>query len=257
MEKSYTDYIMITNPLEQFQLTTLIPVKLGGMNISFTNSSLFMLVILVLITAFYLFPTSEGYIVPRPWESIAENFFYFIRAELLNHLGHRGRKYMAYLFVLFNFIFFSNLIGMIPYSFTVTSHFIVAFTLSGSLFILLLGILIKTHKLKAFNTLVPPNSPGFLLPLLVPIELISFCSKPFSLAIRLFANMVAGHTLLKILAGFSWTMLSIGGIFYILQLFPLVVVFAVTGLEFVIAFLQAYVFFVLACMYIKDSIVNH
>ena len=165
--------------------------------------------------------------------------------------------YFPLIFVIFIFILTCNLLGMIPYSFTVTSHIIVTFFLSLSIFIGVTIIGFAHHGIHFFSFFLPAGAPVVLGPFLVVIELISYISRAFSLAIRLFANMMSGHSLLKILAGFAWTMLSVGGIFYVIHLVPLIIVFIITGLEIGIAMLQAYVFTVLTCIYLNDSINLH
>lgn len=248
---------MITNPLEQFSIVTILPIRFSGIDISLTNSSLFMLMVLFGVSLFFILSTVNSTLIPTKWQSVAELMYSFVLGVSKENIGVETTKYFPFIFSLFFFILASNLLGMIPYTFTVTSHFSVTFGLSLSIFIGIIIIMVVRNKLHSFSTFMPPGCPIALAPFLIPIEIISFFSKPFSLAIRLFANMMSGHSLLKILAGFSWTMLSIGGIFYLIQLAPLLVVFLITGLELGIAGLQAYVFTVLVCMYLRDAIYLH
>lgn len=249
---------MITNPLEQFSIVTVIPIRLGNIDISFTNSSLFMFIVILTVSLFFILSIANSTLVPYKWQSVAELLYGFVLSVTQENItGELKNKYFPFIFTLFFFILTSNLLGMIPYTFTVTSHISITFGLSLSIFIAIIIIMVIRHKIESFNTFMAPGCPTILAPILVPIEIVSFFSKPFSLAIRLFANMMSGHSLLKILAGFSWTMLSIGGIFYIIQLAPLIVVFLITGLELGIACLQAYVFTVLVCMYLRDALYLH
>lgn len=248
---------MIISPLEQFQIISIIPIEIFNMNISFTNSSLMLLLALFLIITSFNRAITNNKIIPVRKQAIAESIYEFVYNLVYENVGEKGNKYFPFIFVLFIFILTLNLLGMIPYSFTVTSHIIVTFFISLSIFIGITIIGFVHHKLHFFSFFLPAGSPIFLAPLLVVIELVSYVSRAFSLAIRLFANMMSGHSLLKILAGFSWTMLSVGGIFYVLQLVPLIVVFLITGLEIGIACLQAYVFTVLTCIYLNDSINLH
>lgn len=172
-------------------------------------------------------------------------------------IGEKGKTFFPFIFALFTFLFSCNLIGMIPYSFTVTSHVVVTFGLSVSVFIGVTIVGFYTHGLHFFSFLLPPGAPLILAPLLVVLELVSYSFRAISLGVRLFANMMAGHTLVKILAGFSWTMMSVGGVLYLVSSIPLLVVFALTGLEIGVAILQAYVFTILTCIYLNDAIHLH
>lgn len=245
------------SPLEQFEIVKLFPMEVQGFDVSFTNSSLFCT--LILVTTMYLFrlSISNKAIIPNQWQTVAEELYSFVYNMVTENVGKEGLKYFPLIFSLFMFILIANLLGMIPYSFTVTSHIIVTFGLSLSIFIGVTLIGFYTHRVHFFSILLPSGTPLLLSFFLVIIELISYIARAFSLAIRLFANLMSGHSLLKILAGFAWTMLSIGGIFYLLSLIPLVVVFAVTGLEVGIAMLQAYVFTILTCLYLNDAIHLH
>ena len=245
------------SPLEQFEITRIVSIRLQGLDISFTNSSLFCILILLLTTYLFLLSTSNRTIIPNQWQTVTEELYSFILNMVTENVGKEGLKYFPLIFSLFMFILIANLLGMIPYSFTVTSHIIVTFGLSLSIFIGVTIIGFYTHRIHFFSILLPSGTPLALSFFLVVIELISYIARAFSLAIRLFANLMSGHSLLKILAGFAWTMLSIGGIFYLLSLIPLIVVFAVTGLEVGIAMLQAYVFTILTCLYLNDAIHLH
>lgn len=248
---------IIYSPLEQFQIIELLQISINYTDISLTNSSFFMILAVTLIIYFCNDTVENIRIIPKKQQAFIESIYEFVYNLVYENVGEKGNKYFPFIFVLFVFILMLNLLGMIPYSFTVTSHIIVTFFLSLSIFIGITIIGFIHHGIHFFSFFLPPGAPVFLAPFLVVIELISYISRAFSLAIRLFANMMSGHSLLKILAGFAWTMLSIGGIFYFLQLIPLIIVFLITGLEIGIAFLQAYVFTVLVCIYLNDSINLH
>lgn len=249
--------MLLYSPLEQFEITRLITIKLGELDISFTNSSYFSIITVSTIILLILLGTHNRSIIPNNWQTVSEYLYEFTLTLIEGNVGPEGKKYFPLIFSLFTFILVANLIGMIPYSFTVTSHIIITFGLSLSIFTGVTIIGFAKHKIHFFSILLPSGTPTALAFFLVIIELISYIARAFSLAIRLFANLMAGHSLLKILAGFSWSMLSIGGIFYLFSLVPLIVVFAVTGLEIGIAMLQAYVFTILVSLYLNDSINLH
>ena len=173
------------------------------------------------------------------------------------NIGKQGKNFVSLIFVTFFFILLSNLIGMIPYSFTITSHLIVTFTLSLMIYIGFNIIGIKKHKFNFLNLLLPSGASIFLVPLLVPIELVSYIFRVISLPVRLFANMMAGHTLLKVIAGFAWSMLNVNTFIFIAHFIPLILLVLLVGLELGVAIIQAYVFTILTCMYINDAINLH
>jgi F-type H+-transporting ATPase subunit a len=195
--------------------------------------------------------------VPSRWQSVVEMIYEFVANLVDEQIGKKGKKFFPLIFTTFVFLLFTNLIGMIPYSFTVTSHFIVTFGLSLSLFIGITIVGFQVHGLHFFSFLLPKGAPLALAPLLVVLELVSYCFRAVSLGVRLFANMMAGHTLVKILSGFAWTMLSVGGVLAAAAVIPFGIVFALTGLEIGVACLQAYVFTILTCIYLNDAINLH
>ncbi|MEX0808349.1 MAG: F0F1 ATP synthase subunit A [Dongiaceae bacterium] len=239
------------SPLAQFEIKRLVDINVGGVDASITNSTVWMLIAIAAITLFMVIGMRRGALVPGRWQSMAEMSYEFVAGMLRDNVGVGGRRYFPFIFTLFMFVLFCNLLGMIPYSFTVTSHIIVTFALAAVVFI---GVTIigfarnGAHFLKIF---VPSGVPIFLLPLLIVIELISYLIRPVSLSVRLFANMLAGHTMLKVFGGFVVSLGLIGG------WAPLTFVVALTGLEILIAFLQAYVFAVLTCIYLNDAINMH
>ena len=240
----------MADPIHQFEIKELIPLEIFETNISYTNSSLFMTLAIIFITLLLLLSIKNKSLIPSRFQSISEIFYEFIANMVGDNIGDKGRKFFPLIFTLFTFLLFGNMLGMLPYSFTFTSHIIVTFVLAMFIFLLvtLLGIFI--HGFKFFGLFVPKGVPMLMLPLMIPIEIISYLSRPISLSVRLFANMMAGHTMLKIFAGFIVPL----GIFGVA---PLMVDVALTALEVLIAFLQAYVFTILTCLYLNESINLH
>jgi len=238
------------HPLEQFTIEPLIPIHIGKLDASFTNSALFMTVAVALIGGLILFGTRKAALVPDRWQSLTELAYEFIAGMIDDNVGHEGREYFAFIFSLFMFILFGNLLGMLPYGFTFTSHIIVTFALAALVFIGVTIIGIVKHGWHFLSLFVPAGVPKALLLLLVPIELLSYLIRPFTLSIRLFANMMAGHTMLAIFAGF----VAVLGIFGI---GPLFVDVLLIFLELLVAVLQAYVFTILTCLYLRDAIHLH
>ena len=238
------------SPLEQFEIIPFIQIKPGSVDLSFTNSSLSMIITVAFITLFLTFSVNTRSIIPSRVQLLSELCYNFI-AQLLNDtVGNEGRKYFPFVFTIFMFVLIGNMVGMIPYSFTFTSHIIVTFALATVVF---LGVVVLTfikHGFRFFSLFVIPGLPWYMLPLLIPIEVISYLSRPISLSVRLFANMLAGHTLLKVFAGF---VVALGFAGFL----PLAFIVALTGLEILIAFLQAYVFAILTCLYINDALHLH
>jgi F-type H+-transporting ATPase subunit a len=239
------------SPLAQFEIKTLIPLKLGEIDVSFTNSALFMSLTLIMVTLFLVLGMRQRALVPERWQSMAELSYEFVANLLRDTVGNEGRKYFPFVFSLFMFILFGNMLGMIPYSFTFTSHVIVTFAMALTVFIGVTILGFVKHGFRFFSFFVPPGVSVVLWPLMIPIEIISYLSRPISLSVRLFANLTAGHTMLKVFAGFIISLGIVGGIL------PFAFVVALTGLELLIAFLQAYVFTILTCFYINDSIHLH
>jgi F-type H+-transporting ATPase subunit a len=239
------------SPLEQFEIKRLYEVHIGGLDVSVTNSAVFMVVAIVLVTAFLTLGMRQHALVPGRWQSMVELSYEFIAKMVRDNVGSEGMRYFPFVFTLFMFILFCNLIGMVPFTFTVTSHIIVTFVMAAVVF---LGVTVigfvrhGTHFLKLF---VPSGVPVFLLPLLVIIELLSYLTRPISLSVRLFANMMAGHTMMKVFGGF---IVALG---FLAGWAPLAFVVALTGLEIGIAILQAYVFAILTCIYLNDAVNLH
>ena len=246
----------MASPLSQFEVKTIIPIDAFGYDISFTNSSLAMLITVLLIVLFMYIGSRNLSVIPSRGQTVLESTYEFIAGMIGDNIGQEGMKYFSFIFSLFLFILIGNLLGMFPYSFTWTSHIIVTFAIAFFIFIGVTMIAIYKHGLLKFMSFFAPSGvPKPMLILLVPIEIISYLSRPISLSVRLFANMMAGHTLLKVIGGFVFILgantFIIGGVL------PLAFLVALTGLEIVIAFLQAYVFAILTCLYINDAIHLH
>ncbi|MCF3630890.1 F0F1 ATP synthase subunit A [Thalassospiraceae bacterium LMO-SO8] len=238
------------SPLAQFEIKTLVPLNFGGLDASFTNSALMMVATVVVVSAFLILGMRRNALVPGRWQSIAELSYVFIANLVKDTVGSEGRNYFPFIFTVFMFVLFGNLLGMVPYSFTFTSHIVVTFTMAAVIFIGVTLIALAKHKMHFFSFFMPPGVPILMAPLLIPIEIISYLSRPISLSVRLFANMLAGHTLLKVFAGF---IISLG----VFGVAPWLFVVALTGLEIVIAFLQAFVFTILTCLYLNDALHLH
>jgi len=236
------------SPMEQFEIKRLLDFHLGSLDASFTNSALWMLVAVALATVVFVFGMSRKAMVPGRLQSAAELGYEFIAGMVRDNVGSAGKKYFPFVLTLFVFILFCNLLGLVPYAFTPTSHIIVTFAMAFTVFLGVTIIGFAKHGLHFVTFFVPKGVPFVLLLLLVPIEIISYFVRPFSLSIRLFANMLAGHTMLKVFGGFV-VMLGIYAGWA-----PLAFIVAFTGLELLIAFLQAYVFAILTCLYLNDAI---
>lgn len=244
------------SPIHQFEIRDLIPIHIGGVDASFTNSSLYMVLALGLITFFLTSSMRQGSLVPGRMQSMAELIYKFVADTVRENVGEEGMKFFPLVFSLFIFVLVLNILGMIPIpgvTFTVTSHIIVTAALALLVIGIVVGYGIYTHGLGFFKLFVPSGVPGWLLPVLVPIEVISFISRPISLSVRLFANMLAGHIALKIFAGFVGTLL-LAGAWGALSPLPMALTVALTALEVLVAVLQAYVFAVLTCIYLSDAV---
>ncbi len=239
------------SPLAQFEIKKLVDINIAGIDASFTNSSLFMVLTVATVTLFLVGGMRKSALVPGRWQSMAELSYVFIANMLKDTVGSEGRPYFPFIFTIFMFVLVGNMWGMMPYSFTFTSHIAVTFAMAFFIFVGVTLIAIAKHKLHFLAFFMPPGVPIVMAPLLVPIEIISYLSRPISLSVRLFANMLAGHTLLKVFAGFIISLGIAAG------WLPFVFVVALTGLEFVIAFLQAFVFTILTCLYLNDALHLH
>jgi len=242
------------DPIHQFHIIKLIPIKIGSYDVSFTNSALFMVATVVVAAAFLYLTTSSRSLVPGRLQSVSEMAYEFVGNMLRDAAGTQGMRFFPLVFSLFMFVLVANLLGLIPYFFTITSHIIVTFGLA----ILVIGTVIvygfMKHGLGFLKLFVPHGVPIYLMPLVVAIEVISFVSRPVSLSVRLFANMLAGHITLKVFSGFVVSLSAFGAIGIAGSVLPLAMAVALTALELLVAFLQAYVFAVLTCMYLNDAL---
>jgi F-type H+-transporting ATPase subunit a len=236
------------SPLHQFEITPIVPLEIGGVDVSFTNSALWMVIAVIVTTVLLTVGMRGRAMVPGRLQSVAEMSYEFIANMVRDNAGSEGRPYFPFLFTLFFFILFCNLLGMVPYSFTPTSHIIVTFAMALVVFIGVTLIGIFKHGIGFLKLFVPSGVPLPLMFILVPIEIISYFVRPISLSLRLFANMMAGHTMLKVFGSFVVSLGIIAG------WAPLLFIVALTGLEIGIALLQAYVFTILSCLYLHDAL---
>ncbi|MDA9168629.1 MAG: F0F1 ATP synthase subunit A [Pelagibacteraceae bacterium] len=243
---------MAANPMSQFEVYSIGPkIQIGSFDLSFTNSSLFMVLTVAVISLFFIAATQKKSLVPNKMQLIAEMAFEFVSKMISETAGKDARPYFPFILSLFLFVLVANLLGMLPYSFTVTSHIIVTFALAFFIFIGVTIVGFAKHGISYLKLFVPSGVPIFLLPLIIVIEVISYLSRPVSLSVRLFANMMAGHTMLKVFGGFVVSLGILGG------WLPLGFAVALTGLELLVAFIQAYVFAILTCIYLNDALNLH
>jgi F-type H+-transporting ATPase subunit a len=243
---------MAGNPMTQFNVHRIGPeIKIGAFDISFTNASLFMIISSIAILLIFKIGSKKNSLIPNKIQLLAELSYTFVSKMISDTAGSKAKPYFAFIFSLFMFVLFCNMFGMIPYTFTVTSHIIVTFVLASFIFIGVTVIGFIKHGFGYLKLFVPSGVPAVLLPLIVVIEIISYLSRPVSLSVRLFANMMAGHTMMKVFGGFVISLGIIGG------WLPLSFSVALTGLEILVAFLQAYVFAILTCIYLNDALNLH
>ena len=243
---------MASNPMQQFTVHKIGPeIKIAGIDLSFTNASMFMVISASIIILFLYLGSKNKSIIPSKLQLIAEMFYTFVAKMISDTAGSKAKPYFPFIFSLFMFVLFCNMVGMLPYSFTVTSHIIVTLIMALFIFVAVTVIGFIKHGFKYLSIFVPSGVPVVLLPLITIIEIISYLSRPVSLSVRLFANMMAGHTMLKVFGGFVVSLGVLGG------WLPLSFSVALTGLEILVAFLQAYVFAILTCIYLNDALNLH
>ena len=238
------------DPLHQFVVQKIINFDIRGIDLSFTNSSLAVLTAVLGIYALFSIGIGQKRLVPNRMQALIEISYNLVASLIDSNIGEKGQRYFPFVFSIFFFILFGNLIGMIPYMFTYTSHIIVTFTLAMIVFMFVTLLGFVRHGLKFFSIFVPHGLPWYLFPVVAPIEMISYLSRPISLSVRLFANMMAGHTMMKVFAGFA-AMLGVWGFA------PIAVNIILTGFEIVIAMIQAYIFTILTCVYLNDAVNLH
>ena len=250
-----------TNPIKQFEIHPIAEFTVGGLNLSFTNSSYFMLAATLLTAGLLSLAMSRAALVPGRTQSVAELIYEFVANMIRSTAGDDGLRFFPFVFTLFTFILMGNMLGMLPYfpapgfhGFTFTSHIIVTFALSMLVISIVVGYGLFKNGLGFFKLFVPSGVPAAIMPFVILIEIISFLSRPITLCVRLFANMLAGHILLKVFAGFIVMLGAAGGAFAAVGVLPFFMVVALTALEFLVAFLQAYVFAILTCIYLGDAL---
>lgn len=243
------------DPLHQFTVKEIVPMHIFGMSVSITNSSLFMILSVAVVCFLGLMATRKPTIIPGRLQFIFESLFHFIHEMLQNFVGPKGVKYFPYILTLFLFIYTGNMLGMVPGGFTFTSQLILTFAMAALVFISVTIIGFIQHGVKFLKIFMPDGIPLYVAPLLIPVEIISYFSRPVSLSVRLFANMVAGHVMLKIFASFA--VMIAGSAFLPGVILPIFMNIAITAFEFLVAILQAYVFAILTCIYLNDAINLH
>ncbi|KKB12310.1 ATP synthase F0F1 subunit A [Devosia geojensis] len=251
-----------TDPIHQFVITDIFPIATiggdgtegSGIHLAFTNSALFMVATVVVISLYLILSSSGKRLIPNRVQLVSELVYQFVANMVRSSAGTEGMKFFPLVFSLFTFIFIGNMFGMVPYFFTFTSHIIVTFALSMLVFLTVIIYGFVKNGPKFLKLFVPAGVPGYILPIVTPIEVISFLSRPISLSVRLFGNILAGHITLKVFTGFMVTMIPLGFLGAAGSILPLIMGVAITGLEFLVGSVQAYVFAVLTCMYLNDAI---
>ena len=244
----------MAGPIQQFEIKPLIPLEIGGVDLSFTNASAYMVLTVATATGFLLLATRRGSLVPGRWQMSAELVYDFIARTLRSNAGEQGMRFFPLVFSLFMFILVANLIGMFPYAFTVTSQLIVTFALAITVFTTVTLYGLFRHGAGFLRLFVPSGVPLVLTPIIVPIEVMSYFSRPVSHSVRLFAVMLAGHITLKVFAGFVASMTGLGTLGMLGAVLPFAMTVALTALEILMAVIQAYVFAMLTCMYLNDAL---
>ena len=241
----------MNSPVEQFTIKKIYELNFMGIDVSFTNASLFMMFSIIGSVCFLYLGSRKQALIPGRFQSLVEMSYEFVANMVKENAGKGSQAYFPFIFTLFMFVLLCNMIGMLPYSFTVTSHIIVTLVMAMFIFFAVTIIGFLKHGLGYLKLFVPSGVPIILLPLIVVIEIISYLSRPISLSVRLFANMMAGHTMMKVFGGFVVSLGLVGG------WLPLGFSVALTGLEILVAFLQAYVFAILTCIYLNDALNLH
>lgn len=251
----------VLSPLDQFEVRDLLSINanlLGNVNLSLTNIGLYLTISIVIILTYSLLASNNNKIIPNNWSISQESVYATVHGIVVSQINPtKGQIYFPFIYTLFVFILVNNLVGLVPYSFATTSHFILTFSISFTVVLGATFLGFQRHGLKFFSLFVPSGCPLALLPLLVLIEFVSYLSRNVSLGLRLAANILSGHMLLSILSGFTYNIMTNGFIFFFLGLIPLAFIIAFSGLELAIAFIQAQVFVILTCSYIKDGLDLH
>ncbi len=247
----------MASPIYQFVVKPITPLEISGIDISFTNSSLWMLISAIISVVFLSLAMRRSAMIPGRLQMTAELLYEFVGKMVHDNIGKDGRQYFPLIFTLFLFILVGNIIGLVPHAFTYTSHLIVTGILALMIFFMVIGFGLYNHGLKFFSLFLPPNVPWWLVLFIIPIEIISFFVRPLTLSVRLFANMMAGHIILTVVVGFAVAAASMGAAWTILGLFPVLINVGLMMFELLVAVIQAYVFTILSCVYLKDSVDIH
>jgi len=253
---------LLSSPLEQFEILPVISFYLGGLDFSITNEAVILFLIFFFVSTFFYssFKQTDAtlYVVPHRWQVIIEIIYKMVLSMISDNIsGKKGQLFFPLVFSVFFYVANLNLIGLVPYSFTLTSHLIVTFAFAIAIFLGINIICVRIHGLEFFSLFFPSGTSLILGLLLVPIEIISYVFRPISLGIRLFANMMAGHTLLKVIAGFAWSLMGCTGILFLMHYVPLLILLPLFGLELAVGLIQAFVFSVLTCIYLNDAVNLH
>ena len=241
-------------PIHQFNVERILHFRPFGIDASFTNASLLMVIILALVSLLMIVGTSRRSMVPGRLQAAAEMSYEFVANTVRGSAGEEGMRFFPFVFSMFMFVLFANLLGLLPFSYTVTSQIVVTFALAGLVMAVVIIYGLITHGTQFLHLFAPSGVPGWLMPFIILIEVISFVSRPISLSIRLFANMLAGHITLKVFGGFIVLLLGAGGFAALISPLPLLGIVVLTAFELLVAFLQAYVFAILTCVYLNDAI---
>ncbi len=244
----------MANPIHQFEIQPLIPFSIGGVDLSFTNSALWMTVGVVLSVGLLSMAMARKSMVPTRGQLVAEGLYKFISGMVRDNVGEKGMGYFPFVFTLFMIVLLGNLLGMIPGSFTFTSHIAVTGVLALIIFFVVTVMGFVKHGLHFLQLFCPPGVPLWIAPLIIPIEIISYLSRPVTLSLRLFINMLAGHLMVKVIAGFSVMMIGAGVVGMFGSLGPMLFNVLLIGFEIFVAFVQAYVFALLTCIYLRDTV---
>ena len=245
------------SPVEQFTIKALMHIELFGYDVSFSNSALFMMLTVILSVAYLTYAMRNRDMVPGRLQASAEMLYEFVSEMVRSNVGSEGRPFFPFIFTLFIFLLLGNMLGLIPYSYTFTSQIVVTFVLAAFIFVGVTLVALIKHGMHFFSFFVPPGAPKVLIPFLIIIEVISYFVRPVSLSVRLFANMLAGHTMLKVFAGLAVMITGAGGVAVAGSILPFLALIGLTGLEVLVAGLQAYVFTILTCMYLNDALHLH
>nr|YP_009486033.1 ATP synthase F0 subunit a [Cantharellus appalachiensis]AWA82094.1 ATP synthase F0 subunit a [Cantharellus appalachiensis] len=252
--------LVLSSPLEQFEVVNFISISapiLGYLNISLTNLGLYSIMVLFLVLSLHILGNNENKLVPSYWSLPLESSYASVHSMVKSQIGIANEQYLPFIYSLFFFILISNLVSNVPYNYALTTSLIVSLGLSITIWIGVTILGLYKHRVHFFSFFIPSGTPGVLVPLLVLIEFISYVARAFSLGVRLFANLVAGHTLLKILSGLLTKLFTSGVIFFILTLIPFSIFVALCGLEIAVSIIQSYVWCILTCSYLKDAIDLH